>query len=270
MIEFLGYILTLIMGVSLGLIGGGGSILTVPILYYFFSQDSITATSNSLFIVGVTALMGAFKYYRRGHVQIGTVILFALPSFIGVYIARALVLPNIPYSVISILDFEITKPILIMICFSLIMMIASRAMMRSGRLQIAPTVEAPSTPLLSITLKGLFVGLVTGFVGAGGGFLIVPALTLLLGLPIRKAVGTSLAIITANSFFGFSMSFSSLSYEVPWMFLFMISGLGVIGILIGNGISDKIAEHHLKKGFGYFVLIVGSVILVDQIFSSLE
>ncbi|MBY0314846.1 MAG: sulfite exporter TauE/SafE family protein [Bdellovibrionales bacterium] len=267
--ELLGYILTLIMGVSLGLIGGGGSILTVPILYYFFSQDSITATSNSLFIVGATALMGAFKYYRKGHVQMGTAVLFALPSFIGVYMARALILPNIPHSVLSVFGVEITKPILIMICFSLIMMIASRAMIRAGRLGKASTAEVISVPLVSITFKGLFVGVVTGFVGAGGGFLIVPALTLLLGLPIRKAVGTSLAIITANSFFGFSMSFLSLSYEVPWIFLFMISGLGILGILIGNGLSDKIAEHHLKKGFGYFVLIVGSLILVDQILRSL-
>ncbi len=259
----IGYLASVLMGVSLGLIGGGGSILTVPILFYFFGLDSVVATTYSLFIVGSTALVGALTNIRKGNVDVKTGLLFAVPSFVGVYLARQWILPSIPPTIFSLLGVTLTKPLVIMLAFATLMIVASRAMIRAGA---TPTVAPlPSnSSYLSIAIMGFSVGLVTGFVGAGGGFLIIPALVLLLRLPMRIAVGTSLAIIAANSLFGFGIS-ESLGKSRDWNLLLTVTGLGVAGIFVGKGFSARIHERHLKQGFGYFVLVVGSLVLLDQL-----
>lgn len=260
----LGYFASVIMGVSLGLIGGGGSILTVPILFYLFRQDPLVATTNSLFVVGVTAFVGAAINAKKGNIDFKTGILFALPSFAGVFVSRHFLLPWLPDVLISTPAFTLTKPLLVMISFAVIMVIASRAMIRSGSATTSTLIEnEPIAPaFLSVIFKGFFVGCTTGFVGAGGGFLIIPALVLLLGLPMRLAIGTSLGIIAANSLFGFVISPHG---STDWNLLLTICGLGVGGIFIGQLYSSRINERHLKKGFGFFVLVIGGLILMDQI-----
>jgi len=261
--ELIGYFFAILMGLSLGMIGAGGSILTVPILVYFFKQDALVATTGSLFVVGVTALVGAAMNAKKGLVDSKTGIIFAIPSFAGVFAARRLLLPNIPDTLLSFGGFVMTKSLLVLAGFALLMIFASRAMIISGRPQALNSVDKISHSTASIAVKGFLVGATTGFVGAGGGFLIIPALVILLHIPIRTAIGTSLAIITANSLFGFAVSTSQ--QPINWTLLLTISGLGVAGLILGKRISSPFQESTLKKGFGYFVLVFGFFILVDQI-----
>ena len=250
------------MGLSLGLIGGGGSILTVPILVYFFAQDPLVATTGSLFVVGTTALVGAMTNVRKKLIDFKTGVLFALPSFAGVFVARHFILPNLPEIIYAHHGIVLTKALLVMGAFAILMVLASRAMIRSGSSLATDSKENPAG-LFQIGLNGFLVGITTGFVGAGGGFLIIPALVILLKLPMKMAVGTSLAIIAANSLFGFAISASS--QPLDWKVLEIITTIGAAGIFAGQALSASINEITLKKGFGYFVLLVGSLILIDQL-----
>lgn len=259
--ELIGYFAALLMGLSLGLIGGGGSILTVPILVYLFSQDPLVATTGSLFVVGSTALLGAIMNVRKKMVDMKTGLLFALPSFVGVFVARRFILPNLPDILFAQNGFVLTKALLIMSAFAILMVLASRAMIRSGNSQINESNKQASITVISV--NGFLVGLTTGFVGAGGGFLIIPALVILLKLPMKKAVGTSLAIIAANSLFGFAIS--SNTKDLNWHILLIITVLGAIGIFVGQAKAASINEKTLKRGFGYFVLVIGSLVLIDQL-----
>lgn len=263
--DILGYFSALIMGLSLGLIGGGGSILTVPILVYLFSQNPLVATTGSLFVVGSTALVGAITNALKRMVDFKTGLLFALPSFAGVFVARRFILPNLPDVLYVGHGIVLTKALLVMGAFAILMVLASRAMIRSGSstASLNPHDPAAKASLLVIIGSGFLVGITTGFVGAGGGFLIIPALVILLKLPMKMAVGTSLAIIAANSFFGFAISANT--QPLDWRVLSIITTIGAVGIFVGQALAASINEKSLKKGFGYFVLLVGSLVLVDQI-----
>jgi len=226
-----------------------------------FAQDPLVATTGSLFVVGSTALVGAIANARKKMVDFKTGILFAAPSFVGVFAARHFILPKLPEIIYAQNDIVVTKALLVMGAFAILMILASRAMIRAG----APSSLATAgnqAGLAGIVWYGFLVGITTGFVGAGGGFLIIPALVVLLKLPMKIAVGTSLAIITANSLFGFAISANALT--LGWRVLTIISGIGAIGIFVGQAMSASINERTLKKGFGYFVLFVGSLVLVDQ------
>lgn len=260
--EILGYISAVFMGLSLGVIGGGGSILTVPILVYLFGRDATLATTESLFIVGITALVGALIKAKKGAIDFRVGFLFAIPSFAGVFVSRKILLPLIPETLYENQGVLISKSLLILLSFAVLMIFASRAMIKSGgSKKMGPPAKHTT---FSILLKGFLIGIVTGFVGAGGGFLIIPALVLLLHLPMEKAVGTSLAIIAANSLFGFSISIQNQNPE--WSLLIKISVIGIIGLILGHQIAGKLPEARLKKGFGYFVLIVGTLIVFDQLY----
>lgn len=256
--ELLGYIAAVLMGLSLGLIGGGGSILTVPILVYLFSVSPLIATTYSLFIVGTTASFGSFLAYKKNDVNLKIALRFAVPSFVGVYTMKMFILPLIPENIFSIQNFYLTKTLLVMIIFAVLMVVASLAMIK-GSIK-----SEQNTNNLKIAVQGFFVGSVTGLVGAGGGFLIVPALVNLLGLSMRAAIGTSLTIISLNSLFGFGLSLYN-GLQITWLLLVYILAAALVGLVIGSYYSKKISEKHLKKGFGYFVLIMGTIILIDQI-----
>jgi uncharacterized protein len=261
----IGYVLFVFMGLALGLIGGGGSILTVPILHYFFKQETLIATTNSLFIVGVIALLGAFLSFRNGQLNFKMGVLFAAPSFVGIFVSRSLILPALPEELIYFQGYILTKSILVMLVFSMMMIMASLAMIRTGKKTqiIQSSSEPKKIPITSVIYRGFLTGCFTWFVGAGGGFIIIPALVLLLKLHMREAIGTSLAIIAVNSIFGFAISSSSNTTE--WLMLFSICLLGGFGLFLGRSISKRINEKNLKRGFGFFVLLVGSLILIDQV-----
>jgi uncharacterized membrane protein YfcA len=262
--EILGYLASVVMGISLGMIGGGGSILTVPILVYLFGVGPVLATAYSLFIVGLTALFGGIFYLRRGDVDIKTGIIFAIPSFVGVYATRAWVVPSLPPEILNIGGFVLTKPLLIMLVFSVLMVAASFSMIRSKASNVQPAHLGFIKRTLLIGTEGLVVGAITGFVGAGGGFLIIPALVVLVGLPMKIAVGTSLFIIASKSLLGFVGDLQQ-HVEIDWFLLASIASIAVVGLIFGMKMSSVISDRALKKGFGWFVLVMGSVILVDQL-----
>lgn len=261
--ELLGYIASIFMGLSLGLIGGGGSILTVPILVYLFSINPVLATAYSLFIVGLTALVGGASYLKRGDVDLKTGFIFAIPSFIGVYLTRAYVIPHLPDPVFRIGELGISKSLLIMGVFAVLMVLASVSMIRTKKQKETTTHLSGGQKFLLISAEGLIVGAITGFVGAGGGFLIIPALVVLVGMPMKIAVGTSLFIIAAKSLIGFVGDIQHQA-NIDWKLLFTIAGIAIVGLFIGMKFHSKIPEKSLKKGFGYFVLLMGAFILFDQ------
>lgn len=263
--ELFGYFASILMGLSLGMIGGGGSILTVPILVYLFGINPILATAYSLFIVGLTALVGGIGYLKKGEVDLKTGFIFAIPSFVGVYFTRAYIVPSLPDPVFSMGTLVVSKPLLIMMIFALLMLAASVSMIKTKK-----TSDVTNKPLstlnktLLIATEGLIVGGVTGFVGAGGGFLIIPALVILVGLPMKMAVGTSLFIIAAKSLIGFTGDLQRQT-NIDWKLLLIVSAIAIAGLFVGMAVSKKVSEQALKKGFGFFVLIMGTLILIDQV-----
>lgn len=262
--EIAGYIASLVIGVSLGLIGGGGSILTVPVLVYLFHVNPVVATAYSLFIVGATSLVGSFPKYRAGEINIKTALIFGAPSIAAVYATRAFLVPAIPHDVFTVGEFVVTKSLLMMLLFAVLMVFASVSMIRTKPSSSKDEPAGPQQfnyPL--ILVEGAVVGVLTGLVGAGGGFLIIPALVLLSKLPMKQAVGTSLLIIAAKSLIGFTGDLGKIA--IDWNLLLAVTGLAIVGIFIGNALSKKVSADSLKKGFGWFVLVMGIYIIVKEL-----
>tara|TARA_R110002072_G_scaffold287464_2_gene453089 strand:+ start:5540 stop:6343 length:804 start_codon:yes stop_codon:yes gene_type:complete len=260
-IEILGYLSALVIGIVLGLIGGGGSILTVPVFVYLFAVNPVTATAYSLFVVGLTALVGAFQNIRKGLVDFKTAIVFAIPSFIAVYLTRRFLMPSIPDNLLTYGDFILTKNIAIMVFFAIIMLLASWSMLRNKRPEPEPgTTIVYNYPL--IIVEGFVIGILTGLVGAGGGFLIIPALVLLAKLPMKTAVATSLLIIAVKSLIGFIGDIETM--ELDWNFLMVFSLLSIIGIFAGVKLNQLIDGKKLKKAFGWFVFLMAIYILLKE------
>lgn len=261
-IQIFGYSASILIGVSLGLIGGGGSILTLPVLVYLLGFSPVLSTAYSLFIVGTTSLVGSVNYMRKGLVNYHAALVFAIPSFISVFLTRKYFVPAIPDSLFTIAGFEVTKNIGIMLFFALVMLAASYSMITNKKKENEESGELKfNYPLIG--LEGAVVGILTGIVGAGGGFLIIPALVLLARLPMKMAVGTSLLIIAAKSLIGFIGDISNI--DVNWSFLIQFTILSVIGIFIGTYLSRFIEGEKLKKSFGWFVLVMGIYIITKEI-----
>lgn len=258
--QIAGYIAALFIGVSLGLIGGGGSILTVPVLVYLFGVSPILATSYSLFVVGSTSLIGSFNSWRAGLVDFKTALLFGVTSIITVFITRKIIIPRIPED-IHVGNIIMHFSILTMVLFALLMLVASISMIRSKH--TITIHEEKKTNLGKLILYGVSIGLVTGFLGAGGGFLLIPALVLLLHLPMKKAIGTSLLIIALNSLAGFIGDTGH--FKIDWSFLFIVSFIAIAGVFVGGMLGKRINGAKLKTGFGWFVLAMGIYIIVKEI-----
>ncbi len=262
----IGYFLLGLMGIVLGLLGGGGSILAVPILVYVMGYDAVYGTAYSLFLVGLGALVGGIRYAMQGKVHFPSVFVFGLPALAGVFAMRKWMIPLLPETVLSVGTFTLTKDTLIMGAFAVIMVLAAFSMIRSARQHRTDNEdEHPiryNYPL--IFLEGLVVGAVTGFVGAGGGFLIVPALVLLAGLPMKYAVGTSLFIIAIKSLLGFGGDV--MNHDIDWAFLSQAGLVTIAGIFIGNYLSRFISAKQLKALFGWFVLVMGVFIMTYELY----
>lgn len=263
--HLLGYIASLLIGVSLGLIGGGGSILTMPVMVYLFGVSPVTATSYSLFVVGSTSLVGAAQQYRQGTVNTRMALLFAASSMITVFLTRKWLAPVIPGRIAVIHGFVITENWLTMILFALLMLVSSILMMRNNP---APAAMAGGKVSFGkMILAGAGIGLVTGLLGAGGGFLLIPALVLLLRLPMKEAVGTSLLVIALNSLIGFAGDLHNEGMD--WRLLLIVTALAIAGIAAGNYLHRRIPSGKLKKAFGWFVLLMGIYILVKELADAL-
>jgi len=260
--HIIGYTLAVIVGITLGLIGSGGSILSVPILVYIMGIEPILATAYSLFVVGTTALFGGIQKAKEKLVDFKKVVLFGIPTVLAVFITRKIIVPSIPNIVYSSNSFTLKKSVLIMIVFAIVMIMASIRM-------IQPLKEKISTNdklnYFGILLQGLFIGLVAGFVGAGGGFLIIPALLFLAKTPMKMAVGTSLFIVSAQSLLGF---IGDLRPEqiIDWKLILIFTSCSIVGVFIGNYLSKKFSGEKLKTGFGWFVLVMGIYIICKELF----
>ncbi len=263
--EIIGYLASILIGVSLGLIGGGGSILTVPVLVYLFAVQPVQATALSLFIVGLTSAVGAVNYFKQNLVDIRTTILFGIPSIIAVYLTRKWIVPSIPNEILKISTFELTKSLFLMLLFAVLMILASYSMIKPSQKNSDKPKKELSPVLKNFIpfLEGSVVGVLTGLVGAGGGFLIIPALVVVAGLEMKVAIGSSLVIIALKSLLGFLGEDLS---TVPWNFLSIISGFSILGIFMGTYLSKKIDGNKLKPAFGYFVLVMGIFIIVKEVF----
>jgi uncharacterized membrane protein YfcA len=261
--EYIGFAASFAMGIVLGLMGGGGSILTVPILVYVFSISPLIATGYSLFIVGTTALIGSSIYLRRREVDFQVGLFFALPSITGVNISRGFIIPKIPDVVLELNHFILTKEVLVMSVFAVLMLAASYSMIQKKSEKRPIQIHFILRTLL-ISILGLIVGLIAGFVGAGGGFLIIPALVFMAGLSMRTAVGTSLMIIAVQSLFGFIGDISR-GVIVDWNLLGWVALFAITGIIVGSRVSHKVKEQNLKLAFGWFVLVMGIGILLEQL-----
>ena len=259
--EVLGYIASLFIGISMGMIGGGGSILTIPILVYLFGISPTIAISYSLFIVGVSSLVGAFRNYLRGLVNLNTVLLFGSASITTVFIARKIIIPRVPDVFFTVGNFTVTHALFVMLVFAVLMLLASFAMINNKTTNTGTFATKKPYKLL---LYGVLIGLVTGFLGAGGGFLLIPALVILMRLPMKEAIGTSLLIIALNSLVGFLGDLGR--HYTDWSLLLTIAGIAIAGIFIGGYFNNEVDNERLKKGFGWFILVTGLYILIREIF----
>lgn len=264
MTEPIGYALAVLIGLLLSLLGGGGSILTVPVLVYVFGIEPVLATAYSLFIVGVSSLVGMFNYLRQGLASPKTALFFSFPSFVMVYIMRKFVVPQIPDQLGQVGNFVLSKNVLVMLVFALTMLLASSSMIR-GRRTVSDDLAALRSQLNYpiIFVEGLLVGSLTGFVGVGGGFLIVPVLTVMLKLPMKFAVGTSLMIIAINSLMGFMGDVGN--NAIDWDFVMRFLGLSLLGVGIGAYASKFVSNQQLKPAFGWLTLLMGLWILVREL-----
>lgn len=260
--EYVGYFASILIGISLGLIGGGGSILTVPVLVYLFGVEPVTATAYSLFIVGLTSAVGSVNYFLKQLVDVKTAVIFGIPSIIAVFMTRAYIVPAIPAEVITLGSLVVTKRLLLMGLFAVLMIAASYSMIKKSVAGSESEGERKyNYPV--ILLEGAIVGVLTGLVGAGGGFLIIPALVVLSKLPMKMAVGTSLVIIAAKSLIGFFGEGGETI--IQWSFLATVSAFAIVGIFIGSALAKNIDGNKLKPAFGWFVLAMGIYILAKEL-----
>lgn len=261
----LGYAAAVLMGSVLGLIGGGGSILTVPILVYLFKVPPVLATAYSLFIVGLTSIFGLIGYVRAGLVQFKTGIAFSIPAMLGVFAARKFLVPLIPQQLFSLGALAVTKDMLIMGLFAVMMVLASVSMIRKPKPKAeseADQAVSEAKKILFIGIEGLIVGGLTGLVGAGGGFLVIPVLVHFAGLEMKTAVATSLLVIAIKSLVGFLGDLGG-EQQLDWAFLGGFSVFTVVGALLGSWSSKFVPGDKLKPAFGWFVLLMGIFILVS-------
>jgi uncharacterized membrane protein YfcA len=265
LLTIFGLLSSTVIGISLGLIGGGGSILTVPVLVYLFKVDPVLATAYSLFIVGLSSLVGAFPKYRAGMIDLKTAVVFGIPSIIAVFLTRKVLVPAIPATLFEVEGISVTKALAMMILFAVLMVAASVSMIRDKKKEETLSSEPRVFNYPMILLEGAVVGVLTGLVGAGGGFLIIPALVMLSKLPMKQAVGTSLLIIAAKSLIGFTGDVSENAANMDWLLLSIVTGLAIVGIFIGNQLSKKVDGAALKKGFGWFVLVMGIYIIIKEL-----
>lgn len=260
--QLLGYLGAFVVGLVLGLSGGGGSIITVPVMVYLIGINPVTATAYSLFVVGSTSSIGAFQNFKKQLIDVKTAVIFAVPAFTVVYLTRRYLVPAIPETLVTINQFEITKDIFIMVFFAIIMFIASISMIRS-KPDVADPEFKSDINIPYLILIGIGVGLLTGIIGAGGGFLIIPALVILAKLPMKTAIGTSLLIISANSLIGFMGDLQQ--RDIDWSFLLIFTAISIVGIISGVFISKFISGTKLKRGFGWFTLIVAFYIIYKEL-----
>jgi uncharacterized membrane protein YfcA len=261
-LEIVGFFGAFLTGVVIGLFGGGGSILAVPIFVYLFKLNPVIATSYSMFVVGFSSAIGTLLNIKKKLIAYKTAVIFTFPALMSVYMTRRFLIPNIPDILYSFENFEITKKMVLMLFFSFVIILSSILMMRKSKPDDITKLTAKLNYGLLIS-NGVGVGVLTGLVGAGGGFIIVPALVVFARITIKQAVATSLIIITFNSLIGFSSDLFLLKME--WDFLILFTAISVTGIFVGTYISSYVQESTLKTNFARFMIVMAAVIIFKEL-----
>lgn len=259
--QITGYVLAIFVGITLGMLGSGGSILSVPILVYVMGIDPTLATAYSLFVIGSASLVGGIQKAKQNQVDFKKVLLFGIPTVITVYITRKIIVPRVPLIIFETNHFTLSKSVLIMLVFAVVMIVASIKMIKPST--VIDYTGKEKLNYYKIGLQGIIIGLISGFVGAGGGFLIIPTLLFLAKTPMKMAVGTSLFIVASQSIIGFTGDMQG-SQIIDWKLLLLFTCCSIFGIFIGNFISKKIEGNKLKTAFGWFVLAMGIYIILKE------
>lgn len=255
--EIIGYLILVLSGITLALIGGGGSLLSTPVMIYFFQMDAAQSTTYALFVVAIGSAYGAFTYTKKRYIDIRLAIEFALPCFVSIFLVRSYGITSVPTS-FDFLGLKWTRDIAIMLPFAIVMGISA-----VKALQKKTTSQSPKTPSKWMAMiQGFFVGALTGFVGVGGGFLITPILHFMMGLDFKKAVGTSLFVLTLNSSFGFAVDVAR-GAHVSYTLLLTLASASVLGLIIGFAISNRVKESKVKTVFSYALALVAVSIFAD-------
>lgn len=260
--QLLGFVSAFFIGLILGILGGGGSILTVPVLVYIFSLNPVTASAYSLFVVGISGLAGVIRNLNKKLIDYKTGIVFAIPSFIAVYFTRKFLIPELPEILFNFGNYQVSRDLGLMLFFAIIMLYVAFTMIRKKfRKASHPQIKSHSIPILAF--QGIIIGILTGIIGAGGGFLIIPALVFFARLSMKKAVATSLFIIAIKSLIGFIGDVENI--QIDWSFLLIFTSISVLGLLLGTFLSKFIDDKKLKRMFGWFVLFIGVFIIVFEL-----
>lgn len=255
----LGYLSALLIGILLGVVGAGGAMVSVPALTYLFHLEAGVATTYSLFIIGTTALMGTLLQYKQQHIHWLSLLYFGIPSVLSIFLTRRFVLAWLPDILFQSGDFVLSKNAFILLLFATFMLTAAYFMIRPKQWKAAEEMRKGQ-----LVMSALGVGLLSGLVGVGGGFLIIPALVILAGLNMKQAIGTSLFIVSLNSFVGFAGGRSIIGDETHWDILLYFTLLSVLGLVAGNQIAKRLSTQQLKPLFGYVMLLMGMLILVKE------
>lgn len=264
MMEMFGYFALIAVGVILGLTGGGGSILAVPILVYLFSLDVILASAYSFFIVGITSIIGVFLKQKDQSIDLKTSLFFGLPSLLTIFLTRKWIVPNIPEIIIESDSLQIAKREFFLSLIGIVIILSGLMLLiKFSKQQLKPVTE--KVPF--IIISGCIVGVLSGLTGIGGGFLILPALLLLRNISFHGAVGTTLLIVSSNCIIGFIGD--ALSYQIDWVYLLSITGFAVAGIIIGNMSHKIIPAASLQKIFSWVTLLIGCFILAEEVIQNL-
>jgi len=259
----IGFLLAVLVGITLGLVGSGGTILTVPILVHVMGVDPVLATTYSLFSIGISSLVGAVRGFAAGEVDVRKILAFGLPALLMVFAMRTFILPLVP-EIIVIGSWEIHQAALLMALFAVVMTASSISMIRETAPPFFLSVGERETPVGMVVLLGMLVGMVTGTVGAGGGFLIIPALVHFFKMPMKNAVSTSLVIIAVNSLFGVLGDVEKLPV-FDWPLILGYTLFAVVGIFVGFRLSDRMDGRKLGKLFGYLILAIGVYVFVSAL-----
>jgi|GEM_PF-115051 len=264
MIALIEAIAALFIGLALGLIGGGGSILTVPVFVYLMGIEPVQATAYSLFVVGATSLLGSLSYLRQKLIDLRIAVIFGIPSILFIFITRAFILPAIPNALGVVGSFVLTKGVFLMLLFGVLMVVAAFSMIIDTPAGSNDTRTATSPlAILALMLQGAAVGVLTGMVGAGGGFLTIPVLIIFSRIKMKVAVGTSLFIAGIRGLVGFAADRGD--YEIDWPVLLIFTAVSIVGILMGAALAKRVHGTKLKKAFGWFVLVMGAAVLAAEL-----
>lgn len=266
MLEIIGYVGAVVVGLLVILVGAGGSILTVPVLVYLFNISPVIATGYALLIVGATSIVSTLSYIRRKMVNYRIALLFGIPSVIAVYLTRRFMLPAIPDELFTVGTAVVTKGVFLMLLMAVLIFISATSMIMVKRKYETDEETNLNTFYYTrmILIEGLIIGILTGLVGTGGGFMIIPALVIMCNLPIKTAIGTALLIASAKSGIGFLGEMSTNS-NIDYELIFKFTGFALVGIAMGTFLSDKVSGYRLRNYFGYFLYLVGAVILINEL-----